>query len=78
MDRDCKEQGHDLEQVMTIAGYRCKSCKYYIRDSNILGTSWGRCPRCDAPRDKLEANFWGSERIEYKCKNCGHSWRQLR
>ena len=77
MNRDCKAEGHDLEAVMTIAGYRCKFCKYYIRFESISKYNFGTCPRCDAPKNKLKGGFSGSEHVSYVCKNCGHSWREL-
>ena len=75
--RNCEEEGHDLEEVMTVAGYRCKSCKYYKPVHNISKYTYGTCPKCDAPRNKLKVNFSGSEHLAYECKNCGHSWREL-
>ena len=77
MVRNCKEQGHDLEPYMTIAGYQCKGCKYYIRAESISGYSWGRCPKCDAPKDKLKASFLYYDKVKYDCQNCGHSWQEL-
>ena len=76
-ERDCEKQGHDLEPVMTIAGYRCKECKYYIRDQNISSYGWGKCPKCDAPKDKIKGSYLYYDKIQYDCQNCGHSWREL-
>lgn len=76
--RDCKEEGHHLLKVKAVVAYKCKDCEYLRRVSSILRTSFGSCPRCEAPRDKLVASFSGSEYLTYRCKNCGHRWRQLR
>lgn len=78
MKRDCRTSGHYLQEVMAVVGYRCRTCKTYIRLESIARCGLGRCPKCDAPGDKLEANFWGSEHVQYKCKNCMYSWRELR
>lgn len=76
-NRNCRKEGHHLEEVKAVIGYRCKSCGTYIRENDILKTSLGRCPKCDAPESKLTSHFSGSEHLDYECKNCGYSWRQL-
>lgn len=36
------------------------------------------CPRCHAKGNKdVKANFSGSEHIEYHCKKCRLTWRDL-
>ena len=75
--RNCKKEGHNLEEVKAVVGYRCKDCEHYIRDDCISRYGYGTCPKCDAPESKLESHLWGSEHIGYKCKNCGHSWVEL-
>jgi len=76
-NRNCSEEGHHLEEVKAVVGYRCKSCGTYIREGEIPKTSLGRCPKCDAPENKLTSSLWGSSYIEYECKNCGYGWREL-
>lgn len=79
--RDCKKEGHSLQEVKAVVGYKCTECDYYIREENIPRSSLGmrKCPRCKAEGgNKVDANFWGSERIEYHCHNCGYTWRELR
>lgn len=76
--RDCKKEGHHLLEVKAVVAYECRDCDYHIRVTSIRGTSFGSCPRCEAPREKLVASFSSSEHIAYRCKNCKHSWRQLR
>jgi len=76
-NRNCREEGHHLEEVKATVGYRCKSCETYVRAENIPKRSFDTCPKCDAPKSKLTSGYYGSERIEYKCKNCGYSWNQL-
>ena len=78
MNKDkCKTEGHQLKKEYMIVGYQCKHCKFYIRADDIPKTGFGHCPKCDAPKDKLDSQLWGSERIEYTCKNCGYSWQEL-
>jgi len=77
----CGKEGHELQEVQTIAGYKCTKCDYYIRLGSIPRSSLGmrKCPRCEAEgKEIVDCNFYGNERLKYKCHNCGHEWVELR
>ena len=73
----CKIEGHKLREVCSVIGYQCKRCGFYIRKDTILKIGFGHCPRCEAPKEKLESCFWGASYIAYTCKNCGYNWKEL-
>jgi len=77
MKRNCKEEGHDLKEIMTCVGFECKSCDYEILSRNMSKHHFGRCPKCEAPKDKIEPHYHGYEHLKYECTNCGHSWVEL-
>jgi len=80
MKTECRGKGHKLKEIVSVVAFQCtrKDCEYYKNLRDISGGFGRFCDKCEASGEYVDAAFSGSEYVAYKCKSCGHTWRNLR